>query len=187
LPVKTEVITRPATSADAAICGRICYDAFAAINAQHNFPCDFPNRDVAVGLLTMMFNAPGLYAVVAEIDGRFVGSNVLDERSIVMGIGPITVDPEVQNAGANKMQPVSASCRPPSTTARSRSMPDSVSTCVSRSVASRARRPGAQSPVVTFGPLLPPMWTRAMRSPTGFMASIEAPTCRRPSIEAPPA
>jgi GNAT superfamily N-acetyltransferase len=102
LPVKTEVITRPATSADAAICGRICYDAFAAINAQHNFPCDFPNRDVAVGLLTMMFNAPGLYAVVAEIDGRIVGSNVLDERSIVMGIGPITVDPEVQNAGVGR-------------------------------------------------------------------------------------
>lgn len=101
-PVQAEVVVRPATPEDAAVCGRICYDAFNGINAQHNFPCDFPNPDMAVGVITMMFNAPGLYAVVAEIDGRIAGSNVLDERSIVMGIGPITVDPGVQNAGVGR-------------------------------------------------------------------------------------
>ena len=93
---------RPAAPEDAAVCGRICYDAFCGINARHNFPCDFPNVDVAVGVITMMFNAPGLYAVVAKMDGRIVGSNVLDERAIIMGIGPITVDPSLQNAGVGR-------------------------------------------------------------------------------------
>jgi hypothetical protein len=37
------------------------------------------------------------YSVVAEIDGRIVGSNFLDERNTIAGVGPITVDPTVQN------------------------------------------------------------------------------------------
>ena len=35
--------------------------------------------------------------IVAELDGRIVGSTVLDERSTIVGLGPITVDPAVQN------------------------------------------------------------------------------------------
>ncbi|UWZ83368.1 GNAT family N-acetyltransferase [Occallatibacter riparius] len=99
---QTEVLVRPATPADAATCGRICYDAFSAINARHNFPCDFPNVEHAIGVLTMMFSAPGFHAVVAEVEGRIIGSNVLDERSIIMGIGPITVDPATQNSGVGR-------------------------------------------------------------------------------------
>jgi GNAT superfamily N-acetyltransferase len=100
--IQTEVLLRPATPADAPICGRICYDAFSAINAQHNFPRDFPNADITIGMLAMMFSSPGFHALVAEIDGRIIGSNVLDERSIIMGIGPITVDPAIQNAGVGR-------------------------------------------------------------------------------------
>ena len=99
---QTGVLVRPATPADAPICGRICYDAFCAINAQHNFPPDFPNVDVALSVIAMMFSMPGFHAVVAEVDGRIAGSNVLDERSIIMGIGPITVDPNIQNAGIGR-------------------------------------------------------------------------------------
>jgi N-acetylglutamate synthase-like GNAT family acetyltransferase len=40
---------------------------------------------------------PHIYGVVAELDGQVVGSNFIDERSIIAGIGPITVDPAVQN------------------------------------------------------------------------------------------
>jgi hypothetical protein len=40
---------------------------------------------------------PGFYAVVAESDGKVVGSNFLDERGPIAGIGPITVDPASQN------------------------------------------------------------------------------------------
>ena len=34
---------------------------------------------------------------IAEADGRIVGSNFLDERNRIAGVGPITVDPTVQN------------------------------------------------------------------------------------------
>ena len=97
-----DIVIRTATPADAAECGRICFDAFSAINAQHNFPCDFPNPEYAAGLISMMFSAPGLYCVVAESEGRLIGSNCLDERSPIAGIGPITIDPAVQNHGAGR-------------------------------------------------------------------------------------
>jgi predicted N-acetyltransferase YhbS len=50
----------------------------------------------------MMFSAPGFYAVVAESDGRIVGSNVLAEQAVIQGIGPITIDPNLQNAGIGR-------------------------------------------------------------------------------------
>lgn len=94
------VTVRQATAADAQVCGQICYRAFSTINAEHNFPSDLPNAEVAVGMLSMMFSHPGFYCVVAEAGGRILGSNVLDERSVIAGVGPITVDPGVQNRGA---------------------------------------------------------------------------------------
>jgi hypothetical protein len=40
--------------------------------------------------------------VVAEVDDRIVGSNCLDERSVISGVGPITIDPSAQNLGAGR-------------------------------------------------------------------------------------
>ncbi|PYK62736.1 MAG: GNAT family N-acetyltransferase [Verrucomicrobia bacterium] len=91
------VTLRPGNAADAQRCGEICYNAFKAIAEQHNFPPDFPSPEVATGLLAGLLAHPGFYSVVAEIEGKIVGSNFLDERSIVAGLGPITVDPYVQN------------------------------------------------------------------------------------------
>ena len=51
----------------------------------------------------MMFSHPGFSCVVAEADGRIVGSNCLDERSVIAGIGPITIDPGIQNLGIGRM------------------------------------------------------------------------------------
>jgi hypothetical protein len=45
----------------------------------------------------MMLSNPGFYAVVAEQDSKIVGSNFLDERNAISGVGPISVDPTVQN------------------------------------------------------------------------------------------
>jgi hypothetical protein len=53
-------------------------------------------------MFEMLLNHPGFYNVVAEIDGRIVGSNLLDERSPIVGVGPITVDPAVQNGGIGR-------------------------------------------------------------------------------------
>lgn len=93
---------------DAEACGVICYDAFAAIADQHNFPRDFPNVETAVGLLAHLLSRDDIYPVVAEVDGRLVGSNFLWENSVIAGVGPITVDPGVQNStvGSLLMQDV---------------------------------------------------------------------------------
>jgi GNAT superfamily N-acetyltransferase len=102
------IALRPGTAADATVCGPICYEAFKAVCTAHNFPPDFPSAEVATGLLSILLSHAGFYSVVAEIDGRVVGSNFLDERSPIVGIGPITVDPTVQNrgVGARLMQEV---------------------------------------------------------------------------------
>src|SRR5579863_6223669 len=94
---QSDVIVRPATAQDAPACGQICYDAFSTLNQAHGFPSDFPVPEAAVGVLSAMFSHPGFYCVVAEAGGRIAGSNCLDERSIIAGLGPITVDPAVQN------------------------------------------------------------------------------------------
>jgi GNAT superfamily N-acetyltransferase len=88
---------RDASKADEQICGRILYDAFNNLAEQHNFPPDFPSPEVATGLASMLIGTPGFYGVVAEEAGRIVGSNFMDERSVIFGIGPISVAPEVQN------------------------------------------------------------------------------------------
>ena len=93
---------RPARDEDAAECGRIMHAAFAAIADAHNFPRDFPSAEVAAGLAGMLIANPGVYGVVAEEAGRIRGSNFMDERSPIGGVGPITVDPEAQNTGVGR-------------------------------------------------------------------------------------
>jgi predicted N-acetyltransferase YhbS len=87
---------------DATACGTICYQAFKTIAEAHNFTPDFPSRDVAIGLISFLLSHPGYYSVVAEFDGRILGSNFLDERSAIAGLGPITIDPTVQNRGIGR-------------------------------------------------------------------------------------
>src|SRR5215510_6120439 len=88
-----EIKIRTGTPADAEACGTICYNAFKTISEAHGFAPDFPAPDVAIDVLTRMLANPKFYSVVAEIDGRIVGSNFMDERNTIAGVGPITVDP----------------------------------------------------------------------------------------------
>jgi predicted N-acetyltransferase YhbS len=88
---------RPGTPEDAPDVGRICYEAFYAIATEHNFPPDFPDADFATFIASMLLANPRVYSVVATVDGEIVGSNFLDERSTITGVGPITVDPRTQN------------------------------------------------------------------------------------------
>lgn len=98
-----EIRIRAATPADAEACGSICYEAFRTIADRHGFPPDLPARDDAIGILAGLLSHPGFYGVVAEDDGRVIGSNFLDERASVAGLGPITVDPEAQNSQVGRM------------------------------------------------------------------------------------
>jgi GNAT superfamily N-acetyltransferase len=93
---------RRATREDIEVCGEICYRAFGTLADQHNFPHEFPSLEITVAMLTGMISNPGFYGIVAEVNGRIAGSNFLDERAPIAGIGPISVDPEVQNSGAGR-------------------------------------------------------------------------------------
>jgi len=88
--------------ADAAAAGQICFEAFHRISTDHNFPPDMQAPEEGVGVMTMMFSHPGFYCVVAEADGRIAGSNCMDERDPIGGVGPITIDPEAQNRGIGR-------------------------------------------------------------------------------------
>jgi predicted N-acetyltransferase YhbS len=97
-----DIRIRVADPEDSSACGQICYDAFLDINRAHGFPCDFPGPEATTRLLSMMFVNPGCYCVVAEAEGRIVGSNCLYEQSLIGGVGPVTVDPNTQHAGVGR-------------------------------------------------------------------------------------
>jgi predicted N-acetyltransferase YhbS len=99
----TDRITlRSPTPDDIDALGQIVYDAFGGIHDQHGFPRDFPNPETALGMMSAWVPHPEVWGVVAEIDGRIVGSNFIDERDPIRGIGPITIDPNVQNSGVGR-------------------------------------------------------------------------------------
>lgn len=91
------VTVRPAAPNDAQECGRICYEAFAAIASSHGFVSEFGSIEIAVRRVSGLIEHPAVFSVVAESDERILGSNFLDERSTIGGLGPITVDPAVQD------------------------------------------------------------------------------------------
>jgi predicted N-acetyltransferase YhbS len=88
---------RDANKSDAQKCGSILYDAFKKLADIHNFPPDFPSPEAATDLASMLIDDSGFYGVVAEEAGTIVGSNFMDERAAIFGIGPISVATEVQN------------------------------------------------------------------------------------------
>jgi predicted N-acetyltransferase YhbS len=93
---------RPGTSDDIKACAGICYAAFGAIADRHNFPRDFPSPEVSEQLIASLVARGDIYSVVAETDGRVVGSNFLWETAPIAGVGPITVDPTVQNSAVGR-------------------------------------------------------------------------------------
>src|SRR5690242_5578540 len=90
------ISVRPATADDAEACGRIIYDAFKGIADAHGFPPDFPSVEAGTQLAAMLIAHPSVFGVVAEEDGRVLGSNFMAEGDPIRAIGPITVDPPHQ-------------------------------------------------------------------------------------------
>ncbi|MDQ3732170.1 MAG: GNAT family N-acetyltransferase [Pseudomonadota bacterium] len=95
-------IIRPITNSDTEACGRIIFEAFKCFHDRHRFPRDFPALEDAVQLTGLFVDHPAIFGVVAEIDGRVVGSNFLDERNSIRGVGPLTVAPDVQERGIGR-------------------------------------------------------------------------------------
>jgi ribosomal protein S18 acetylase RimI-like enzyme len=98
----TGLSLRAGRSEDAETCGAICYEAFKTLADKHNFPPDFPSPEVSGGLIASLLSRGDLYSVVAEVDGRVVGSNVLWENGTIAGVGPITIDPDAQNVAVGR-------------------------------------------------------------------------------------
>jgi predicted N-acetyltransferase YhbS len=92
-----DVILRPGRPDDASACGVIAFDAFKSISSEHNFPWDFPSAAIATDLMQVLLSHPGFYSTVVEADGEVVGSNFMDRRNPIFGIGPISVSPMSQN------------------------------------------------------------------------------------------
>src|SRR5688572_22418350 len=93
---------RTARTEDADALGRICYEAFKSISDAHGFPADFPSPEAASGLITMLISRPDVYSVVAEDAGKIAGSNFLWKTDAVAGVGPITVDTNIQNSSIGR-------------------------------------------------------------------------------------
>jgi predicted N-acetyltransferase YhbS len=96
------VTLRGVEPGDADAGAQILFDAFGRFHDRHRFPRDFPVPEAAAAMIGMSISNPSIWGVVAEIDGRIVGSNFLDERDPIRGVGPITVDPERQAAGVGR-------------------------------------------------------------------------------------
>lgn len=95
------VIIREIKKEDTEIAGKIVYQAFKGIAEQHNFPLDFPSAEAAQGFVKMWISHPNIYGVAAE-NGEFIGSNFLTEYDEIRGVGPITVNPNVQSRGTGR-------------------------------------------------------------------------------------
>ena len=92
---------RASTADDIEPCARILYDAFDGIGTQHGFPPDFPSLEEAQLLAELLVHGPA-FGVVAEKDGRIVGSNFLAASDSICGVGPISVDPSLQGSGIGR-------------------------------------------------------------------------------------
>ncbi len=102
-PEAVGIRIREAVDADWEEAGRICYEAFATLADRHGFPHDFPTVAAAAEPIRYLINHPSIYGVVAERDGRVIGSNFLDERGVISAIGPISVDPQAQDRHVGRM------------------------------------------------------------------------------------
>jgi GNAT superfamily N-acetyltransferase len=96
------LLVREGTPADAEDCARIFYDAFEAIATRHNFPIEPPSREFTRFKVGEMLADDGFVGLVAERDGRVLGSAFVDERATIAGIGPVTVDPSGQDDGIGR-------------------------------------------------------------------------------------
>lgn len=87
---------------DVEICGLICYEAFKKSADCHNFRPDQPSLEFSIQLTQSCFAHPQIFSIVAERDGKIIGSNYLSEYDVVRAVGPLAIDPNVQSEGAGR-------------------------------------------------------------------------------------
>jgi predicted N-acetyltransferase YhbS len=93
---------RQATVGDVDTCARIMFDAFECLASRHAFPVEPGTPESTDFQMKAMLSTPGIFGLVAEQDGRIVGSALQDERGTIVGVGPVSADPAVPDAGAGR-------------------------------------------------------------------------------------
>lgn len=88
---------RPIRPEDAEECACVAYAAHQAVARAHNFPPEHTSVDVSLGMMRMQIGSAHVFGVVAERDGRVVGSNFLNRFTpAAAAVGPLTVLPAAE-------------------------------------------------------------------------------------------
>lgn len=97
-----DVLIRRAIPADAGACAEVMFAAFESLATRHAFPIEPETPEFTGVQMESMLATDGIYGLVAEQDGNVVGSAFADERGQIVGIGPVTVAPGVQDGGVGR-------------------------------------------------------------------------------------
>ena len=95
-------IVREATPEDGEDCGQIFYDAFESIAMRHHLPIEPPSHEFTRYMVGQMLANDGFFGLVADRGGEVLGSAFVDERTVIAGIGPVTIDPAAQDVGVGR-------------------------------------------------------------------------------------
>jgi predicted N-acetyltransferase YhbS len=101
-PDSGALVVRAGTSKDVERSGQIFYDAFESIAARHNLPVEPSSPQFTSFLAEHMLASEGVEMLVASREGEVIGSAFVDERAVVAGVGPVTVDPAAQDEGVGR-------------------------------------------------------------------------------------
>jgi predicted N-acetyltransferase YhbS len=95
---------RPIEQKDVESCGKIGYEAHKTISSAHGYPSEQPSEEFGIGLIRMLLGNPNSWGVLAERQGKILGSIFLHEfpPSPVAVIGPLTVHPTAEGGGIGR-------------------------------------------------------------------------------------
>jgi predicted N-acetyltransferase YhbS len=95
---------RPIEQKDVESCGKIGYEAHRTISSDHSYPSEQPSEEFGIGLIRMLLGNPNSWGVLAERQGKILGSIFLHEflPSPVAVIGPLTVHPTAEGGGIGR-------------------------------------------------------------------------------------
>src|SRR6185312_16523366 len=98
------LIIRSIEQSDAESCGKIVYQAHKTISSAHGYPCEQPSEEFGIGLIRSLLGNPNSWGVLAEQQGKVLGSIFLHEfpPSPVAVIGPLTVHPSAEGGGIGR-------------------------------------------------------------------------------------
>lgn len=82
--------------------GKICFEAFGALQDRHGVQKDFETVDVATMVVGMFASRPDVAGFMAVQGGTPIGSNFILMSDAAAAVGPITVSPGTQARGVGR-------------------------------------------------------------------------------------